>query len=112
MYRNSYRYHCCRHADYSYLFCDLPGSTGAGTATVTGTYGGDAAHTASPASAPATITVNKDNTSTAVVCTPSSIAIGGTSTCAATVTDTVLASRTATGSVAFTLSAGTTGGVL
>src|SRR6266581_4195645 len=88
------------------------GSTGAGTATVTGTYGGDAAHTASPASAPATITVNKDNTTTAVVCTPSSIAIGGTSTCAATVTDTVLASRTATGSVAFTLSAGTTGGVL
>src|SRR6266571_3264508 len=88
------------------------GSTGAGSATVTGTYGGDANHNASPASPAATITVNKDNTSTAVVCTPSSIAIGGTSTCAATVTDTVLASRTATGSVAFTLSAGTTGGVL
>src|SRR6266581_4702551 len=87
------------------------GSTGAGTATVTGTYGGDANH-ATSTSAAATITVSKDNTSTAVVCTPSSIAIGGTSTCAATVTDTVLASRTATGSVAFTLSAGTTGGVL
>src|SRR6266705_3824233 len=87
--------------------------TAAGSATVIGTYGGDGNHNGSGPSTSNTITVNKRSTSTTVICSPSSVVVDQTSSCTATVTDTdVSTTITPTGSVAFTLSAGTTGGVL
>src|SRR2546425_1673674 len=70
----------------------------AGTATVSGTYGGDANHLGSGPTVSNTITVNKDTTSTAVSCT-TPINIGRTSTCTATVNETTTASSFATGTV-------------
>src|SRR6266540_3057521 len=77
-------------------------ATATGTALITGTYGGDGTHNASPTSAAASVTVNKRNTSTAVVCT-SPVLVGVASSCTATVTDTSPGTvTTPTGTVTFT----------
>jgi len=81
-----------------------------GTATVTGTYDGDSTHNGSTVTSNI-ITVEKDNTSTVVACTPSSIVPSGTSTCTATVTDTTNSESTPSGSVGFTPSNSTVGTV-
>src|SRR5207244_5578581 len=76
-------------------------ATATGTALVTGAYGGDSTHgvSTSPASS---VTVNKRNTSTAVVCT-SPVVVNQASSCTATVTDTSPGTvTTPTGTVTFT----------
>ncbi len=70
--------------------------TVAGTASVTGAYGGDLTHNASVAGA-ATITVGPNTTATSVTCV-SPVLVGQSSTCSAMVTG---GSTTPTGSVAF-----------
>src|SRR2546425_2509888 len=74
--------------------------TAIGAQTITGSYGGDSAHTTSSGTA----NINPTNTSTSVSCTPSTIASGQSTTCAATVTDTSSTPTTPTGIV--TLNAG------
>src|SRR5207245_10969132 len=73
------------------------------TANFAATYSGSSTHPATSATSNV-ITVQKDNTSTAVACSPSTIILGATSSCTATVTDTTTVSNTPTGSVTFTSS--------
>ena len=61
-------------------------SANPGTHTITGTYGGSSAHSASPGNF--NLTVTKRTTSTTVNCSPSSVAFGQASTCTAVVADT------------------------
>src|SRR5439155_1004669 len=76
-------------------------ATAAGTALITGAYGGDSTH-ATSTSAASSVTVNKRNTSTAVICT-SPVVVGQASSCTATVTDTSPGTvTTPTGTVTFT----------
>ncbi|OLD09219.1 MAG: hypothetical protein AUI95_01400 [Crenarchaeota archaeon 13_1_40CM_3_52_4] len=79
-----------------------------------GNYGGDSTHNGSSGtSAAINVTPGQlDNTSTTVVCAPASINIGETSACTVTVTDIGSNPTSATGTVTFTLDAGTTGGSL
>src|SRR2546422_791704 len=73
-----------------------------GTATVSGTYGGDTVHATSGPTASNNITVNPRTTSTALACS-SPVVVGQASTCTATVTDTSPApTTTPTGTVSFT----------
>src|SRR5256886_826458 len=85
-----------------------------GSFTVMGNYGGDSTHNGSSGtSAAINVTPGQlDNTSTTVVCAPASINIGETSACTVTVTDIGSNPTSATGTVTFTLDAGTTGGSL
>src|SRR5438552_680135 len=86
----------------------------AGTATVTGVYGGDSTHSGSQGTS-GTISVAKDSTSTSVGNVSCNIALGASSCTAsvtATVADTTTPSSAPTGTVTFTLTAGTTGGSL
>src|SRR3989454_4349898 len=62
-------------------------SSTAGTATITASYNGDTTHSTSTSLA-ATVTVNLRTTGTAVFCSPSTIVIGQSINCTATVTDT------------------------
>src|SRR5207249_11853442 len=74
------------------------------TTTISSTYSCDATpHDSRPTTSFPT-PLNSDLTATAVLCSPASISIGGTSTCTATVTDTTNAARIATGTVSFTSS--------
>jgi hypothetical protein len=57
--------------------------TQAGTFTITASYGGDGNNTGS-ISNPVTLTVKQTSTTLFVSCTPSSVAVGSTTTCTAT----------------------------
>src|SRR5437667_248914 len=84
-----------------------------GTAILTGNYGGDASHNpSSGTSNTITVTVpTKDDTSTSVACTRSSISVGSTSSCSVTVADTTAPENTATGSVSLVSSDNSVGTV-
>src|SRR5438552_1839482 len=84
-----------------------------GTAILTGNYGGDASHNpSSGTSNTITVTVpTKDDTSTSVACSPSSINVGSTSSCAVTVADTTAPENTPTGSVSLVSSDNSVGTV-
>ena len=70
------------------------------THTITGEYSGDAIHLASQGST--TIGFGKDSTTTAIACTPSSVAIYQATTCTVTVDDTAtIGPTTPTGIVSF-----------
>ncbi len=72
-----------------------------GNATITGVYSGDSSHSSS--SGKTTLTANKRSTSTAVACVPSSVAVGQSTSCNASVTDISPGNvTTPTGSVTFT----------
>ena len=73
-----------------------------GSATITGTYGGDSTHATSSGSA--TVTGTGSLTTTAITCLPASVDIGSASTCTATVTDTSATPTSPTGTVGFTTS--------
>ena len=77
--------------------------TAAGSALITGAYGGDSAHAAStsPAFSVTVTTVPLHNTTTAVTCA-SPVLVNQGSLCTATVTDTNASSTTPTGIVRFT----------
>jgi large repetitive protein len=77
---------CTLNASGSCSVQYTPSAVGTGTHTVTGSYGGDDAHTGSSGSDE--VTVTKRSTSTSVSCTPSSFQAGGETTCTATVADT------------------------
>src|SRR2546427_3863131 len=73
----------------------------AGNATITGVYGGDSAHSGS--SGKTTVTVSKRATSTSVACAPSTVVVGQSTSCTASVTDTSPGTAsTPTGMVTFT----------
>ena len=72
-----------------------------GNATITGVYSGDSSHISS--SGKTTLTANKRSTSTAVACVPSSVAVGQSTSCSASVTDISPGNvTTPTGTVTFT----------
>ena len=58
-------------------------------------------HSPSPQGTSPTPTGAKDNTSSSIACSPSTIAMGGTSSCTASVPDTTTASNVPTGTVSF-----------
>src|SRR2546425_9539402 len=63
-----------------------PITIGTGIQTIAAPYSGDSTHTAS--SGTATLTINRRSTATTVNCIPSTVTLGQTTTCTATVTDT------------------------
>jgi len=80
-----------------------PTGTTARTDTITAIYSGDASHDTSTGTFPVNVeTIPLDTTTTTVSCTPNPVTIGQLSTCTATVTDTVTAPTTPTGTVSFT----------
>lgn len=77
-----------------------PSAVGSGTHTVTATYSGDGTYM--PVTASATVSVGLRSASTGLVCSPTKVAIGRTTTCAATVTDTSTGTKQApTGTASF-----------
>ncbi len=71
-----------------------------GTPVITGSYSGDAIHLASQGTT--SITFGRDSTATTVTCSPSSVVVNQTTTCAITVTDTTLiGATTPTGTASF-----------
>jgi Carboxypeptidase regulatory-like domain/Bacterial Ig-like domain (group 3) len=90
----------------SCTFSWTPSLGSEGTYTVTATYSSDSYHAGS--SGQVAIVVQQRSTSTLVDCTPSTILVGGQSTCTATVTDTSGGTPvTPTGTVVFTSGTGT-----
>jgi hypothetical protein len=78
-----------------------PAQTGNGTTqTITAAYGGDSSHAASSGQAALILTVR--STSTALTCSPHTVAIGQATSCTATVTDADSSPTTPTGTVTFT----------
>ena len=77
-----------------------PSAVGSTTHTITAGYGGDPNHTGSAGAGQ--VGVSAASTSTVVACQPLSVSVGGTSVCAATVTDTTSGSVTPQGRVRFT----------
>src|SRR3989475_7411170 len=75
-----------------------PTGTIARTDTITGNYGGDAAHAAGSGTTTVTVTVTGHPTSTMVSCTATTVVVGQTTSCTATVTDTSSSPTTPTGS--------------
>jgi len=80
-----------------------PTGTTARTDTITASYSGDASHDTSTGTFPVNVeTVPLDTTTTTVSCTPNPVTIDQLSTCTATVTDTIAAPTTPTGTMSFT----------
>jgi len=84
-----------------------PPANFSGMITITGSYGGDVDHSSNVGTE---VVAWGRTTSTAVVCAPSTLAVGAPSTCTATVTDTGTgAPITPTGTITFTQSSPTLG---
>src|SRR5436309_1972198 len=78
-----------------------PTAVGTGSHLITGTYSGDTNHATS--SGTATIAIGLHPTTTTVACAPSTITLGASTSCTATVTDTsTTGATTPTGTVTFT----------
>ena len=78
-----------------------PGQVGSGSHGIAASYGGDPTHGIS--SGQTTVAVTTRSTSTSVSCSPSTVAVGQTTSCTATVTDIAAGTAsTPTGSVSFT----------
>jgi hypothetical protein len=90
-------------------------SGGSASYTVTGTYSSDPTHSASHGTSSSLTATAPDTTQTAVSCSPSSITLGNSTACTATVTDEVSTGATnPTGTVTFAVASGSgsfTGGV-
>ena len=78
--------------------------TAAGAHGLTGLYSGDEAHRSSEATSSLSVTAgggNKDATKATLACNPASLAVGGSSTCTATVTDEAASPSTPRGNFTF-----------
>jgi hypothetical protein len=78
--------------------------TAAGAHGLTGLYSGDEAHRSSEATSSLSVTAgggNKDATKATLACNPTSLAVGGSSTCTATVTDEAATPSTPRGNFTF-----------
>ncbi len=80
--------------------------TAAGAHQLTALYSGDEAHTSSEATSSLSVSPeggggNKDATKSTLACTPSNLAVGGSSTCTATVIDQAASPSTPRGNVSF-----------
>jgi len=92
-------------ADGKSASCQLAyNPTAAGAHQLTGVYTGDEAHTGSEGGASLSVSPvggNRDATKTTLACVPASLAVGGSATCTATVTDEANPSSTPLGNVSF-----------
>src|SRR6185437_15816564 len=86
-------------ADCVVSYTPAQGGSGS-TQTVTAAYGGDGSHAASSGQAALILTVR--TTSTAVTCSPRTVAVGQATSCTATVTDPEQSPTAPTGTVTFT----------